>query len=166
MAALGDRVSQGTSLQLLSSRQDAGTQSKTLKKLCAPKICIGVDYKIDKWIFLKTLCTYSFFRFVTGFMNFQTLKLQLNAGHKIDITEVASDQFLIWIFNFWPYEQFRAVRGKSNVMNYEQLLNSVFSCFHVQKKIFENIVSSVHTKKFIIFHLLFILAENMLTRGI
>ena len=29
------------------------------------------------------------------------------SSHKVDITEGASVQFLIWIFNFWPYGQLR-----------------------------------------------------------
>jgi hypothetical protein len=32
--------------------------------------------------------------------------------HKVNKTEGASDQFPIWIFNFWPYGKLRAVRGK------------------------------------------------------
>ena len=51
--------------------------------------------------------------------------------HKVYKTEGASDQFPIWIFNFWPYGQLRAVRGKNPIMNYEQLLSSLF--FHVFK---------------------------------
>ena len=39
--------------------------------------------------------------------------------HKVDKTEGASDQFPIWIFNFWPYGQLRAVMGKNPIMNYE-----------------------------------------------
>ena len=61
-------------------------------------------------------------------------------GQKVDITEGASAQFPTWIFNFWPYGQLRAVRGK---INYElwATLSSVFSCFHGQK------YCSVRTKK-------------------
>ena len=53
--------------------------------------------------------------------------------HRVDITEGASSQFLTWIFNFGSYGQLRAVRGKNPIMNYEQLLSSVFSCFHGPK---------------------------------
>ena len=31
---------------------------------------------------------------------------------KVDKTEGASDQFPIWIFNFWPYGPLMALRGK------------------------------------------------------
>ena len=37
--------------------------------------------------------------------------------HKVDKTEGASDKFPIWIFNFWPYGQLRAVREKNTIMN-------------------------------------------------
>ena len=33
-------------------------------------------------------------------------------ANKVDKTETASDQLPIWIFNFWPYGQFRAVKRK------------------------------------------------------
>ena len=50
--------------------------------------------------------------------------------HKVNRTEGASDQFPMWIFNFWPYGQLRVVRGKIQLhMNYVQLLSSTFSCF-------------------------------------
>ena len=70
--------------------------------------------------------------------------------HKVDITEDASAQVPIWIFNFWPYWQLRAVRGKIELwiqLVYEQLLNSVFSCFNGQKIIkFCFKYCSIHTK--------------------
>jgi hypothetical protein len=50
--------------------------------------------------------------------------------HKVDITESASAQFPIWIFNFWPHGrgQLRALL-KKKWANYEQLLRAFFSCF-------------------------------------
>ena len=36
----------------------------------------------------------------------------LGNNHKVDTTEGASAQFPIWIFNFWPYGQLRAVLKK------------------------------------------------------
>jgi hypothetical protein len=56
--------------------------------------------------------------------------------HKVDITEVASEQFPIWIFYFWTYVQLSpqgSKREKNPIMNYEQFLSSAFSCFHGQK---------------------------------
>ena len=45
----------------------------------------------------------------------------VNVGsyHKVDKTEGASDQFQIWIFNFWSYGHLMAVKGKNPIMNYE-----------------------------------------------
>ena len=57
-----------------------------------------------------------------NFMSFYVPSL----NHKVDKTEGALDQFPIWIFMFWPYGQLRAVRGKNPIMNYEQVLSSVF----------------------------------------
>ena len=51
--------------------------------------------------------------------------------HKVDITGGASDQFLIWLFNMWPYGQLRAVLKK--VGDYKQFLRAVFPCFKGQK---------------------------------
>ena len=47
--------------------------------------------------------------------------------HKVDKTEGASDQFPIWIFNFWPYGQPRAIL-KFFWTDYE-LLRAVFFMF-------------------------------------
>ena len=49
----------------------------------------------------------------------------------VEITDSASAQSSKWIFNFGSYRQLRAVREKSSIMNYELLLSSDFSCFHV-----------------------------------
>ena len=62
-----------------------------------------------------------------------------HSKHKVDITESASAQFSIWIFNFWQYGQLK----KWAV--YEQILRVVTSCFHGQKYFFhfkKNIVAS------------------------
>ena len=55
-------------------------------------------------------------------------------GTNINIIEGASDQSPIWIFNFWPYGQPRALQ-KKNWADYEQLLRAVFSCFNGQKNV-------------------------------
>ena len=48
--------------------------------------------------------------------------------HRLDITESASAQFPIWISNFGPYWQLRAVKEKI-FNNFELLLCSVFYVF-------------------------------------
>ena len=45
--------------------------------------------------------------------------------HKVDITEGASAQFPIWIFNFWPYGQLRALL-KKNWADYEHCIKIRF----------------------------------------
>ena len=45
--------------------------------------------------------------------------------------EGASDQFPIWIFNFWPYGQLRAIRGK-NLITYIWIMSDIWApFFHV-----------------------------------
>ena len=58
--------------------------------------------------------------------------------HKVDKTEGASDQFSIWIFNFWPYGQLRAVASKGKKSNYElwATFELGFFIFSWAKKIF------------------------------
>ena len=51
--------------------------------------------------------------------------VNVGSNHKVDETEGASDQFQII---FWPYGHLMAVRGKNPIMNYKQLLSSIFSC--------------------------------------
>ena len=51
--------------------------------------------------------------------------------------EILSYHFPIWYFNFWPYGQLRAVRGKNPIMNYEQLLSSVLACTVVSLSLFK-----------------------------
>ena len=41
------------------------------------------------------------------------VKSYVQSSHKVDEKEDASDQFPIWIFNFRPYGQLRAIRGKN-----------------------------------------------------
>ena len=63
--------------------------------------------------------------------------------HKVDITEGASAQFSIWIFNFWPYGHYWKKMLCQLWPTFE-----VLSSFHVQTNVsFKNIVCSIRTKK-------------------
>ena len=57
-----------------------------------------------------------------------------SCSHKVNITEGASVQFPIWIFNFWSHGQLRAAL-KKNRAYYEQFLRTVFFMFSREKKV-------------------------------
>ena len=55
-------------------------------------------------------------------------------NHKLDKTEGASDQFSDMDFQFLAIWAAQGSRGKNPIMNYDQLLSSVFSMFSWAKK--------------------------------
>ena len=83
-----------------------------------------------------------------------------DSSHKIDKTEGTSDQFPIWIFNFWSYGQLRAVRGKIQLWIMSNFWASLFYVFMGKRKYCSFRTKKVLNITFIILIFLFFLRLN------